>query len=115
MEIFHFVAVQLQHTPLFESELLEREESGTERVGAIYNDYDQRSPFQNEVTPTIEPTQPRIQAKPSLETEEIDHAILEADKSEGILSDQTSFFENENFDIYSEGPDALYHDKVCSN
>jgi len=55
MEIFHFVADQLKNTPLFESELLERahNDSVLERVGAIYNDYDQRSPFEASITPII--------------------------------------------------------------
>jgi len=80
MEIFHLVADQLKNTPIFESELLERahNDSALERVVAILQWLRSESPFEAFVAPIIEPIQLCITPGPSLETEEIDDAIFEA-------------------------------------
>lgn len=111
MEVFHYVAHQLRDTPLFESKILR--ESNEERTGAFYNDFDQECPFQHDSTPTIKPLESLTQTRPILSVEEIDHAIIEAEKNEGIFSKHTSsHVNNECADFYSEQPNEEYYEKV---
>lgn len=104
MEVFHWVANQLKDVPLFSSQL----ELESERVGAVYNDFDQDQPFgpdddldlnfsftQSENN-TINDEERRIENQTEMMNTE----------------EHTVFFDLENFDCTSYYPDNLYRKKV---
>ena len=107
MEVFHHVADQLKDTPLFESNVMEEE---PEQTGALYNDFDQESPFENISTPAIDLTSSQTIA-PLVEEAEVDHALLDADRHENIFAPYT-VFDTDNFDCATEVPDKEYYEKV---
>jgi len=111
MEIFHYVANQLKSTPLFESNI--ETESTKDRIGAVYNDYDQECPFDIQPTPEIRPIATQTNSRPVLAVRDIDHATIEADNSEGIFTGQMSRFDGNEFaDFTSEEPNEEYYKKV---
>jgi len=119
MEVFHYVANQLENEPLF-SESSYDVTSG--RVGAIYNDVDydpvallngdDEAPFCFSQTSNIAEARVTTVADCSSRIREgVEHAILEADRSEGgAYADLT--FNSVNFDIESKQTTDLYMDKV---
>ena len=114
MSVFHYVAHQLRDVPLFESEDVY---SNSTSSGAIYNDFDHNpldllqgsttqefcfSQCSNDVSHSEAPAVPQAA---------IDHAILEADKNEGILYDHLTF-DSSSFDCSSDINDLEYMRKV---
>lgn len=113
MEIFHYVADQLTGVPLFEGNIME--EIHGPMIGAAYNDYDRESPFQNVLTPSLEPSSSPIVDPPLssiINEEDVDYALLEADGCENIFDIHTCGFTTENFDNSSIKPDSEYYSKV---
>lgn len=103
MEIFHYVSNELKDVPLFSSELQEDEE----RLGAIYNDFDNAAPFDSDEENTYFFTQPDSPPPPP------SPSILPADVNELIL-DVNSIIPHDlnNFDCDSETPNWDYRKKV---
>lgn len=86
MDIFHYVADQLKDVSLFESNMMDKTQKNSGRIGAIYNDFDKESPFQNTSPMSLEPTSSGSRFATDLVNEEdIDHALLEADREESIF------------------------------
>ena len=109
MSIFHFVAEQLKDVPLFESDRIDIEDDA--HTGAIYNDFDRESPFIDTEIPTIEPSQENNRQSQTLSREELDHALLNADKHENAFN---IFIDSENFDTTAPVANDEYHDKVIN-
>ena len=114
MSVFHYVAHQLRDVPLFESEDAYVNSTSS---GAIYNDFGHNpldllqgstaqefffSRCSNDVYLSEGPTVPQAA---------IDHAILEADKNEGILYDHLTF-DSSIFDCSRDINDLEYMRKV---
>jgi len=113
MEIFHYVSDQLKGVPLFESEIMEEFRGSKPMIGAVCNDYDSQSPFQNMVTPSLEPSLTENSSSTSIIDEaDIDYALLEADEYENIFDKHTCNFQTENFDNTTSAPDSAYYSKV---
>ena len=111
MEVFHFLADTLKDTPLFESTIITTQE----RTGAIYNDFDKENPFGEDSSDDEEPliiTQETTgDIQPICSQDDVDHALLEAERLEGLFSDSLTFH-TELFDCTSETPDIDYLEKV---
>ena len=109
MEIFHFVADQLQNTPLFSSQI-----ATATRVGAIFNDFDNENPFEavnDSSTPSTQFESESTQHPETVSQADVDYALLEADKIDGIFYEHLTF-DTVNFDITSEMADESYRQKV---
>ena len=117
MEVFHYVALQLENMPIFEY----GDTCNTPGCsGAIYNDFDfnpaellQDSAademfFSQSTNSEIEVSVHESVLVPQIA---IDHAVLEADKTEAALYEYLSF-DTELLDVKSKANDEEYMDKV---
>lgn len=105
MDIFHWVANELKDEPLFSSAAMDPKE----RIGAVYNDFDNEIPFQSDDEAQLEfsftqPESPTVYKSAAIGQEDVDTAIL----SENAVIN----FDIEEFDCYSEYPDRNYREKV---
>lgn len=88
MDVFHYVADQLKDTPLFEATTKNTTLNG---FGAIFNDFDNPNPFDNATHPGLSFSSQSTELSAANETldqiislPEVDHAILESDRVEGL-------------------------------
>ena len=133
MEVFHYVANQLQGEPIFDtpthSNYGHRTAPGT---GAIYNDFDfdpsllmytdevESFSFSQSVTNSQplnrneeETNNNGKEGENSALVQALDHAVLQADKEVGIHYEDL-VWESDLFDNHSEKCDAAYVDKVLA-
>ena len=117
MHIFHYLADQLKDTPNFASANIEESQSSE---GAIYNDYDfdtrklmqdadSVSYIREASATSCERRQDDLQSL--VPQSAVDHAVLEADRFEGILYQQLTY-DTEIFDCESDISDQSYMEKV---
>ena len=108
MEIFHWVAHELKNEPLFSTDTYEEE---SDRIGAIYNDFDNQHPF-----PSDDETIQYHFSQP-----EIGNAFAGSHNENQTFSAEITpysrdtieiFFDAENFDSTSEYADKIYRRKV---
>ena len=110
MEIFHYLAHELKSTPLFSCSVEQ-----PERVGAIYNDFDNENPFDT-VTSQFSLSQlfeigDNVSNSQAVSEGDVDYALLEADKNENIFQEHM-MFETDSYDVTSERPNKAYRTKV---
>lgn len=115
MQIFHYVAAVLKSTPLFES----GDPDIREKDGAYYNDYEgnsidllQEVDEISEFGETSNGNQGNIMPLTDVVPKKaVAHAILEADRNEGILYDHVTF-DSPFFDCTTDPADDGYIEKV---
>ncbi|XP_066920801.1 serine-rich adhesin for platelets-like [Clytia hemisphaerica] len=132
MEVFHYLAEQLKHEPIFDTPTHRWNGAGAAKgMGAVFNDFDfspmdlmladENAEFSLSQTPSIPsnnvqtvdadvPSSPS-NSKDSATVEAIDHAIMEADRVEGVLYEDLSW-DTPLFDNASEKCDEEYVQKV---
>ena len=135
MEVFHYVANQLQGEPIFDTPIHSNDGHRTAPgTGAIYNDFDfdpSHLMYADEVesfsfSQSVTSSQPLNrneeetndndnnndkEGENSALVQALDHAVLEADKEVGIHYEDL-VWESDLFDNYSEKCDEAYVDKV---
>ena len=113
MEVFHYVANQTKKKSLFECGLNEITVHGK---GAIFNDYDYNtedlltSTRYDDIFPSCSASVPST-SRPVVDQETVEFAILEADRTHGVLYKETCF-DTDLFDCTAESCNDDYMDKV---
>ena len=115
MQVFHYVADQLKEVELFEATSATTASEGT---GAIFNDFDNPSPFDDSFASNLSFGSQTTQLSSTFGTvdegvsvPEVDHAILESDRVEGLWN-QHLVFDTDLFDYGEGAPDDNYYRKV---
>ena len=118
LEIFHYVAIQLKDTALFES--VNHDNLGP-KVGAVYNDFEFNTPINDEDEPvssqydcaisSIEQTDTASDLCDLVPQSLVDHAIVRADETVSINYSQ-SVIDSPSFDIENEISSDLYLQNV---
>ena len=113
MDVFHYVASELRGVSLFDNVC----RTSTE-TGAIYNDFDQLYNPMKSKRISMSYSQPQTNGEDQQKNvnelvpqDEIDHAVLEAERLEGTHYEHLTF-DSINFDCTSEHPDREYRQKV---
>ncbi|XP_066925534.1 uncharacterized protein [Clytia hemisphaerica] len=116
MQVFHYLAEVLKDTPLFDNDMEE-----TLEHGAVYNDFDctpmeslmeaeETEQFSFSQCSPLKTSTPNDHRVSSIESA-VDSAVMDADKTEGVLYDQLQW-ESPHFDNESETCDDAYCTKV---
>lgn len=121
MKVFHYLAVQLKDTPMFEctsaTPILENEEE--ENMGAVYNDFDNNPmdllEMEGSFSFSYSQQSNRVPEERNLVADvpqsAVDSAVLQADKDEYILYEHLAF-EHDLVDYTSEKDEKDYFRKV---
>jgi len=117
MQVFHYLADQLKEEPLFECSRYELDQS----VGAVYNDVDydpiallhgdDQMPFCFSQTSNVGESNVTYADTSNVIREGVEHAVLEADKNEGIAYEDI-VFDSCCFQVEGCSSDESYLEKV---
>ena len=117
MMVFHYVALQLENVPIFESNAIQVDKNNGD--GAVYNDfdYDPVSLLEDAIPSYSQSYNSNVVQHNSSSDEDlvpveaVEHAILEADKTEPVLYEATTF-DHPLFECESLVADDNYMQKV---
>jgi len=115
MQVFHYLADQLKDTPLFEATTTSTTSNG---FGAIFNDFDNPNPFDGVVNTNLSFSSQSTELSTvegnlqnCVTVPEVDHAILESDRVEGLWNEDL-VFNTDLFHYGNEAADDEYYRKV---